>query len=790
MGSPTERPRAAMCHRCERTSFTALVLLVCAMPPGAVGQNQNGRNRDEDTPLIEEVLVTARKRVESLQSVPVSAAVVSGATIQDHAIVSLQDLSTTLPAIQLSRGSTTDRMFVRGIGSGDNPSFEQSVGSFVDDVYHGRARLSQAGIFDVERVEVLKGPQTTYFGNNAIAGAINVTSRSPSRDFGGELRAMYNEEFESYLFEGAVDQPLGDTLSVRIAALTSAAEGWITDIAAGENAPETKSVAARATLLWEPSDAFSAKLKVQYADEQQRGGLPIVRQDCPPAAEFGSARGFCASAIASSAGPASSWFTRSSSSGQRSDLQTREAVGTLSYSFGAATFTSVSAYTNYDYALKTDLDTLPATLFAVSAPEEYEQWSQELRLDTQGDRFDYLVGVYYQGNRLQVQNDFNYAFLSANISSSSPLAPYLPVGQSTRFTSDDELISGFGALTWKVTPDLRGTLAVRYSQVEKDFHQRVAFGTASSAYGPVTPFPDAIAPIGEAVARAGGLGVPGQIQLSRKDDRISPSLSVEYDTSERSMMYARYDHGFKAGGFNGVDAMGDPSVLDFAPEKVDAYELGVKTRWLGGRITFNADVFRAEYEDLQVAGVVPSTGGAYVNRVQNAGAAVSQGVELELAWEIDSQWRSMLSLTALDAKYTRYPNATPTAAQSLAGQRFQDLSGEPILFAPDYAGQWTLSWSREIRSGLELSISNLVYASSSYFLGFSNDPYLKQPGYWRDDLTIGLSSANGWDISLIGKNLSNELIRTYGATLPASLGSNVFITEPPRSVAIQIKYGF
>lgn len=743
-------------------------------------------------PPVEEIIVTARKRAESLQTVPVSAAVIGGAAIQNNAVASLQDLSATLPAITLAKGSTTDRLFIRGIGSGDNPSFEQSVGTFVDDVYHGRARNSQANLFDISRVEVLKGPQIIYFGNNAIAGAVNVTTQAPEPDFRVDIRALYNLTLENHTFEGALNVPLSDQIGLRLAGLVSGGDGWIEDFASDENAPETDNKAMRGTLLWHPSDEFSAKLKLQYADEHQRGGLPIVRRNCPPAAAFGAASGFCAAALAAP-GP-SGWFERSSTPGQQSGLTSREAVATLSYDAAGQTFTSVTAYTDYDYTLKTDLDSLPALLFSVSAPEDYEQVSQELRFDSKGEgALGYLAGIYYQHSRLNVRNDFNYAFLNARVAAApafAALLPYLPFGQSIRFHSTDTAASGFGALTWRVSPELRGTLAVRYSRVEKDFKQNILFGTAQSAYGPVVPFPSSVAPLAAAFARAGGLGVAGEIPLSRTDDQISPSLSVEYDVARNAMLYARYDNGFKAGGFNGVETSGDPSALPFSPESVDAYEVGLKSRWFDNSVTLNLDVFRSEYENLQLAGVVPSSTGAYVNRVQSAGGAVSQGVELEMAWEIDAQWRTNLSATALDARYTRYPNAPPTAAQTSAAQPFQDLGGEPILFGPDLSALWTLSWVRELDAKLELTISNQLYASSSYFLGFSNDPYLKQPGYAREDLSVTLASTSGWEVSVIGKNLGDIVIRTYGAALPTSLGSYVFITEPPRNVSVQFKYHF
>jgi len=744
--------------------------------------------------VVEEVVVSARKRVESLQRVPISAVVVSGAALADKGATTIQDLTATLPAVKLAKGSGTNRQFIRGVGSGDNPSFEQSVGTFIDDIYHGRARTSEASLFDVERIEVLKGPQTTYFGNNAVAGALNIITRDPGDKFAGDARVSYVPEFQAYTAEAALDLPTSETLSFRLAGQGSGGNGWIDDKGTGDDTPHTRNRSVRGTLQWQPAENLRARLKGQYINEDQQGGLPIVRSGCPPQPEFGPASGFCAAAIAAGAGPLADDFVRNTSSGQFTRLESEDAVATLEVERQRFVLTSVTGYSHYDYALGTDLDLTPLSLLSVAAPEDYRQVSQELRItSTPQGAIEYIAGLYYQHSTLNGRNTFSYNFLAANIAAApafQPLLPYLPFAAQSQFREQNDTSSAFGALTWNALDALRVTGALRYTIVDKDFLQAIAVGTGRADYGAVTPFPAPLAGLGAAFAQGARLATVGATPLSRQDKHFSPSLTVQYDVGEDAMLYARFDHGFKAGGFNGVDLMGSAATLPFSRETADAVELGMKATVLEGRATLNVDVFRSKYKDLQLAGVVPSSAGTYVNRVQNAGGAVSRGIEIDASAQVTRRLRTTFSGTYLDSFYTRYPNATPTALQIRQGIPVQDLAGEPTVFAPKFSGSWTVSYSIDMGSALTWRVENRLFASSSYGLNFNNDPQVRQRAYVREDLTVALAGRSGWEVSLSGQNLTDEFIRTYGAALPATLGTYTFMTELPRHYAAQIKYSF
>ncbi|SCW94420.1 TonB-dependent Receptor Plug Domain [Sphingobium faniae] len=198
-----------------------------------------------------DIVVTAQGRSQQLRDVPVSVSVTSGDSLAQNNIVSLQELSTRLPNIRVSAGPASNILTIRGVGSGLNMGFEQSVGTFVDGVYRGRSRSTAAALFDLDRVEVLRGPQSTFFGNNVIAGALNIASRKPSRNFGANATALYSPSDGEYSIEAGVDLPASDALSVRLAGKILGMDGYVKNIARPHYGPRNRDGLARASLRWE-----------------------------------------------------------------------------------------------------------------------------------------------------------------------------------------------------------------------------------------------------------------------------------------------------------------------------------------------------------------------------------------------------------------------------------------------------------------------------------------------------------------------------------------------------------
>jgi iron complex outermembrane receptor protein len=315
---------------------------------------------------LEEIVVTAQRRVENLQQVPISAQVISGQQLSQQNQNSLEDLSRTVPAVHVVGGQNANLLFIRGIGSGENPSFDQSVATFVDDIYYGRSRLSQATFLDLDRIEVLKGPQSTFFGNNAIAGALNIVTKKPGDMFDAWGRLLYGQ-FGQYAAEGAVGGPITETFAARLAITRNGDDkGWIDNVNTGEHVPRINNEAARLTLVFEPIENLDATLKTEDTKHRTSGtyldGGPDQWTACPPpvpiAPSFGNFGG-CAQALARGVPIGLDQNKVSQLAGQHNSLSTFTEVFTVNYHQWGHTLTSASGFYNSHYSQTNDSGGLP-----------------------------------------------------------------------------------------------------------------------------------------------------------------------------------------------------------------------------------------------------------------------------------------------------------------------------------------------------------------------------------------------------------------------------------------------
>ncbi len=768
-------------------SFITVLMVVWPFPPVLMAQDA----------VLEEVIVTAQKREQNLQVVPISISVIDGETISNQNYVSLIDLVKNVPALTVVKGGPSDNLYIRGVGSGNNAGFEQSVGIFVDGVYKGRSRYSRSIFMDVERVEILKGPQSTFFGNSAIAGALNITARKPGDVWEGYVTALYEPNHGEYNLEAAFGGPLSDTLKGRIAVKKWGMDGYVKTLgmAKNEDGPQGGDIYGRATLVWTPNENFAATFKVETGKSDLDTSWPNQLFRCPPDPTlFPVPGGFCSVALAAGDNVVLDKKSSLGPGGEGDVLKTQDYVLTLNYENWGHTFTSVTGFSTMDFEEKLDIDVTSQKLFNVFVSEDYDQFSQEFRIASPtGKRFEYLGGVYYQAGDLVSSQQFTFFFLTpliASIPPFAPLVPYLPIDQQTSFDQNDKTYSIFGSLTWNLSDALRLVAGLRWMEVKKDATQRIAFGTGAEDYGGFVPFPSAVAPLGNAFGAM--LARVRVVPLSRSDSDLMPSLGVNYDISDDAMVYASYAQGFKAGGFDAQDSKGDPDGLPFAPEFVDAYEIGMKSLWLDGALKFNLALFRSEYQDLQES-ASQLQGDAIIFAVSNVAAMTSQGIELETQWAITDRFVANLSFTYLDAAYDDFPNAGCTAVQTVATPPGttceQDLSGATRLFSPDYSGNLRLKYVYPLPGSLRLLGELGIYFSDDYLLAGDLDPVLVQDSYTKFDARLSLGSADGrWDLSLIGKNLSDELILNWGSDQPTSPGSYVALIERPRSIAIQMRY--
>ncbi len=744
---------------------------------------------------IGDIVVTAQRRVENLQQVPISAQVVGQQAIAQQNLNTVVALAEQNPSIHVEATGRNTEYFIRGTGSGDNQSFDQSVGTFIDDIYHGRSRASSASFLDLDHVEVLKGPQSTFFGNNAIAGAFNIVTKKPSDHLEGWGRALISptsgENGGQYAVEGALNVPLTQDLSIRVTGTANGLAGYLHNVVTGKRGYAEHNGAVRGTLRYAPGDGFDVTLKGEYSHSLRTPGLVGRQVACPAPAIFGPPAGFCAINLANNQAFGLRSSNYAANDGGERRLTSAEGVLTINHSLGSSTVTSVTGYNGYKFNFNLDNDITSQQLLNVQAPESYHQFSQELRLTSPtGKPIEFVGGLYFQDDTLHIRQSVGFFFLSpviAGIPPFAPLVPYLPLAQQILATQNEKVYSAFAAVTWNATDRLKLVGGLRGSIVDKDFAWNLAYGTATQSYGGIVNLPAALQPLASAL----GTGNAGSVALNRSDKALMPSVRLQYQFDRDVMAYASYSRGFKAGGFSVADVTAVASNFPFNPEHVNAYEIGLKSEFANRHVLLNLAAFRNDFSDLQVAITTNTAAGTPISVVRNAASSRAQGVELESQFVLNPVFRLSVAGTYLDSKYRNYPNAGSTLLQQLAGQGTQDLSGHSTLFAPRWSGNVTGTATVPVFDGYRLTAEATGIFSTKFQTYFSDDPYTVQPGYARLDARISFDAPNGrWGVDIIGKNLTNTIVRTLSFYEPTSNGSLIQDRIQLRNIAFQARVKF
>ena len=713
--------------------------------------------------VLEEIVVTAQKREQSLQDVPVSVSVVSGESMRGFSINRMEEMTASLPNVTVAENATQDSLTIRAIGSGANHGFEQSAGTFVDGIYYGRGRSSRSPLLDVERVEVLKGPQGVLFGKNTIAGALNITTRKPTDEFVGFIGADYFfEDNESHSVTGIVSGPMSDSMAGRLVARFANSSGYVENTATGSDEPETEEVLLRGTLVLDAIDNLDVTIKAGYSKHEVDGRhMQLV--------EGGTHRATYES-IDPDYEQKLDYKRQVNNSIFGADYDNTDAYNlsaTINYQMENSTLVAVTAFVGYDYD-----NNIPAN-FAANVDtatkryeEEHEQFSQELRLQSDSNNsLEYIVGLYYQTETIDHFQDFLFDTVQSVADGFVP--PSWRGKSQFDLEQETDSLAAFGQLTWHGGERFRATLGLRFTDDDKsiDFKQ-----TTTWTVGPL-PFPTRT------------------VDDDRNDNEWTPSLNVQFDALEDVMLYAGLSRGFKSGGFD-FESGGQ-----FEDETVVAWEAGMKSRLADGAVELNVAVFSSEFEDLQVSAW---NGTSFVTG--NAAESETQGLEMDIRWQIDENWMLSGALAYLDAEYSDFPAATCTAAQqtrynSETGDRAtncsQNLSGMELQFAPEWAGTLSLDYLHGgLGNGLELAARVGLDYSDAYFAALDLDPISEQDAYTKVHARIQITSEAGWSVALVGKNLTDEKTTTWVNDVPFRRGAFFGSIDPPRTIGVQVQYEF
>jgi len=288
-----------------------------------------------------------------------------------------------------------------------------------------------------------------------------------------------------------------------------------------------------------------------------------------------------------------------------------------------------------------------------------------------------------------------------------------------------------------------------------------------------------------------GLGTVGAVSLTRTDRALMPSVRAQYQLDPRTMVYASYSRGFKAGGFSAGDITAVAGNFPFNPEHVNAYEAGLKSELFDRSLLLNFALFRNDFDALQVSITTAGSSGAFLNFIRNVASSQAQGVEMEAQWLVNPLLRLSVSGSYLDSRYGRYPNAGPTSMQELLGIPSQDLSGQRTPFAPEWSGTVSATLTLPVGDRYRLTAEGIAILSTDYQTYTTLDPLTLQPGYVRIDSRLTFEQVGGrWAIDLIGRNLNNAVVRTFSVVQPLSVGSLAQAKEQGANIAIQGRLSF
>jgi iron complex outermembrane receptor protein len=728
---------------------------------------------------LEEVVVTAQKRVESLQAVPISVNVISGDLIRDSGMQNMEDLAVLVPNLNISDTPGWNTVLIRGLGSGGGTaSFEQSVGMYIDGIYAARAPQFQTPFLDIERVEVLRGPQGVLFGKNSIAGAISVITAKPTEEFEAAVTSGYELKYGGYEFEGLVSGALTDELDGRLVARTAEGGPYLENQTANEDVPQSDTGVVRGILGWDPTETTHLMLKVEQSDYTENGSnFQISDRDySAPLPPF--PRSVVTVLVLDGMEVGGEDFELNNDSFQNEIERLKQDATNYTWQasqamgeFETMYLGGFSEYTRKQYQ---DADFSVVDFLVLNTKEEYQQISHELRITSpSGEELTYMAGLYYLDRELKRP----YNRLDVN-------APVIRSSLSQMYKEDSDTWSAFTQATWNFSAAWRATLGVRYSGEEK----KASSSQSINEYGSDSqPLQD---PLALDTLESVFNSVNFEIQDSRSENNVDPTFNLQWDVTDSAMAYFSWANASKGGGFNESDRSGQN--FEFDPESAENYELGLKSDLLDGAARINLAVFNTDFDDLQVSSF---TGTSF--RTGNAASATSRGVELESMLLLNENWMLGANGAYLDATYNEYigpcsADENEWGAECVATDGVsQDLSGEHLALAPEWSTTLFAEFTRPLTGRLVFRArADAVYQDDIKFEP-TPDSYLMEQANWKYNVLVAVEAADEtWTVAIAGFNLSDERTSNFGGPQAAVPGSYFANTSQPLRVELSATYRF
>lgn len=733
--------------------------------------------------VIEEVVVTARKREEGLQDAPISITAVTGEALQLRQITSSDKLAQITPNLTFDSNAPTSghsgaaQIYIRGIGQQDFLGVvDPGVGVYVDGIYYARTIATVFDFLDVERIEVLRGPQGTLFGRNTIGGAITIHSRKPVSEREGEIGVKVGTDrlVETRL---NVSGPLSDNLLARLTLGSKNRDGYVERLRDGIDLGDDDMITGRGILLWSPADNLEVFLSADYLDKNENGA-PLVFggiNNAQVAPQFAAILSGCLPPTPArlndltdpacpnnqfAAGP----YANNGTGPVASAITQWGINGTVEWDVSdTVAFKSITGYRKMEDRALRDSDNSPLLVFHSVVENEQDQFSQELQLLGSGlnERLQWILGAYYF--KEDIVSD-QALFLGAN--------PVLFMGGAGRvvtqafqidFDAENRAAALFAQASYDLTEQLSLTAGLRYTDEEKSIvpDQRVL----TTLLG----FP------------TGHYFVPNTERTVQFDD-VTPMVNLSYQWTPELMAYATYSAGFKSGGLNGRNILfnADAQVTPFDPEQASTVELGVKSSWLDNRLILNGAYFNTQYEDVHLTvrlGIAPT--------VFNGGEATIRGFELESTFAPNTNWLINAGLGYLDNEYD-------TIDPSLASRGVIRVTQDNDLpLSPKWSANIGIAYTQTFGNTVLTPRFDWIRTGKKFF-DAENNPGAEQDAVVVVNAALALDAADDrWSLVLAAANLTDKeyLVAATDATF-TGLGYLEHVYARPREFSLQIKYRF
>ena len=698
-----------------------------------------------------DIVVTARRRAESVIDVPIAMSVVTGEQLTRTGAVDITALQDKTPnlTLQIARGSNSTLIaFSRGVGQQDPLwGFEPGVGLYLDDVYVARPQGAVLDIFDVERVEVLRGPQGTLYGRNTIGGAIKYVTKRLGNDYAATARASYGS-YNQFDLVGQVTVPIGDTLAIGGAIARYKRDGYGTNLTTGADQYDKDVLAARVSAEWTPTDAIFVRVAGDRTLDRSnpRHGTRLVGNGNDPRYA-----------------PTGNVYDTRAGIGDRNRVVAQGLSLTGEFQLSdLLTFKSISAYR--EGATNTVIDFDNTALPTLDVPAEYDDWqfTQELQLLVQGERVQGVVGLYYLN--ADASGAFDTVVGGLNL---------------TTLTSGDvktKSYAAFGDVSFDVTDRLKVSAGLRYTKDDKTgtVFRRNYTGIRSPRFGNAN-------------------AVPGLVRTDYTNDRgfdqFTPRVSIAYEPRKDLNLYASWGRGFKSGGFDmRGDAVFTPTTVNgYEPEKITSYEVGMKGAFLDRTLFLNMAGYYSRYTDQQVTIQVPNVAGGIASFVDNAGKADIYGLEIEGRMVPSRNFSAQVSFGYTNADYKEFLTfiGGGTTPVDVADQRvFQNT--------PEFTAAASFTASTDVAGG-SLSVTPEVTLRSDYALFEIPTPALDQDGYALVNASANWISGDGrYRLGMALRNLTDQRYRVGGYNFPGALFGNSIIGYygPPRTATATFEVKF